>query len=170
MPVFAYQQSKCLTRREDTPKEWEIEYIVMEKWDTETGMERLNREGEYWEGQLMLRAIWGFIWGLSRNFLKYKHIWKKSKCNHQTVGETKPQVDLSCHQVKPPLSGIGHSKLSGWPKRPMETPKQLRRLPKLFVVLHKLIAKTYCWRQDLHNSTKMKKLSWSLTRTFTHTD
>ena len=49
------------------------------------------------------------------------------------------------------------------------TPTQQRMLLRIFVALHKLAVRAYCWRHCLPNSLNRKKLSICLYRAFTTT-
>lgn len=43
-----------------------------------------------------------------RSFLEYKYIQRESTGSHFTVGKTMPQLDILCHQIKPPVPEIGY--------------------------------------------------------------
>ena len=49
----------------------------------------------------------------------------------------------------------------------METSKELKQLPRLFVAYQKLTVRPYCLRQHLHLSLNMEQLCGCLARAFT---
>lgn len=47
---------------------------------------------------------------IRRSFLKLTHIWNKYKeWGNQIMGETMPQLDISCHQMKSLMPGMGYT-------------------------------------------------------------
>lgn len=75
----------------------------------ETGIEKGVREEKYKEEQKTLRSFEG---SYTRVFLRYMQILKKYTWSHQVMEETLPQLDISHHQVKPPVQGVGCLSLS----------------------------------------------------------
>lgn len=75
----------------------------------ETGIEKGVREEKYKEEQKTLRS---FEESYTRVFLIYMQILKKYTWSHQVMEETLPQLDISHHQVKPPVQGVGCLSLS----------------------------------------------------------
>jgi len=96
----------------------------------------------------------------SRDFLRYIHIWKKSKWSHQITENTKPQLDLFRYQVKP----TSHRNALCFIELSVKEAPQLRLLSRLLDALHKLMLLPYCWRQHLHISLNIKKWGCYLTK------
>lgn len=74
-------------------------------------MRESNGEEEGRRGKLEIGKTKGQLKGYmdtwySRSLFKYIHIRKKSKWNHQLTAETKPQLDISHHELKPPVPEI----------------------------------------------------------------
>lgn len=67
------------------------------------------------------------------------------------IEETKPQVDLLCHQVKTPGLGMGYILFHHQPKGPMATLRHHR----LMVTLHIFMVNLYCGRHNLFTSSNM---------------
>ena len=103
-----YAQNKRLERRKGIPKVREriYSYGKIEVWDW-NGRRGGKRGGKriHWGGRGTANPEGHLRDNIedcyNRNFLKYVHIWKKSKWNHQIMGSTNPQLDLSRYQVKP---------------------------------------------------------------------
>lgn len=59
------------------------------------GLNEERREGKLkeYEGQLTRKAIWKQYGNYyCKSFLKYRHMWKELKWNHQVIGKTVPQL------------------------------------------------------------------------------
>lgn len=50
-------------------------------------------------------------------------VWKESELRHQIIEERIPQLDILCHQVKLPVSGMYCILLSYWSKGSYSTPQ-----------------------------------------------
>lgn len=71
-----------------------------------------------------LKTIWKILWKLyySISFQKYIHTWKEYKWNHHIMKQTRPQLDIVCHQVKPLAPVIGYILFSCWWKSSHRAP------------------------------------------------
>lgn len=90
--------------------------------------------------------------------LKYINTWKQSKWNHHMM----PQLDILCLQQNTQYQKwIVSSSVVGW-RDPMDILKHIRMLPRLLVILLKLMVRPYCWRNYLHMSLNTEKRSCSI--------
>lgn len=60
-----------------------------------------------------------------RSSLKYTHLWKEYRPRHHITMETMPQLDILCHQIKLPETGIGYILLKLQQRESHKRPSQI---------------------------------------------
>lgn len=105
-----------------------------------------------------------------RSFLKYVHIWKKFKWNHNIIGERMTKISILYYQVRSPKPWMCSTLLSHWSNHCFHwiqsfidrntVTKHHRQLQRLWLILSNLVLTCYHKRLVLFVSLNMEKSNW----------
>lgn len=129
----------------------------------------MERKGQWLVGkgmQGMIAKTKDHLRAYMQTYHSTSFIWKKFKWNNEIEGGKALTRNLLTPNETSSV-GRGLYLIKFWLKRSHGNLKQPMLLPRLLVVLTKLMIKSYCYRQNLYNLVNIKKLSSCLPRTFT---